>query len=106
MMHVSPHLGNFVHFTRHTASTHHTFKDTKEAYIRSVSLKQREYALDVRKSIKDKKPHVFTIPGRNQATPSTLTTLICPTQAGKVATAAEQLERASINMICLLMKLK
>ena len=37
----------FVPFTRHTASTHHTFKDTKEAFIRAISLKLGEYAQDV-----------------------------------------------------------
>ena len=36
-------------FTRHTVSTHHTFKDTKEAFIRAVSLKLGEYAQNVRR---------------------------------------------------------
>ena len=72
-------------------STHHTFKDTKEAFIRAISLKLGEYAQDVRKAVQDKLPHVFTIPARGQARPSVLTQ---PTQppapAGNVLTAAEQ----------------
>ena len=81
----------FVPFTRHTASTHHTFKDTKEAFIRAISLKLGEYAQDVRKAVQDESPHVFTMPARGQARPSTLQQ---PTQppapAGNVLTAAEQ----------------
>ena len=46
---------------------HHTFKDTKEAFIRAVSLKLGEYAQDVRKAVQDELPHVFTIPARGQA---------------------------------------
>ena len=62
----------FVPFTRHTASTHHNFKDTKEAFIRAISLKLGEYAQDVRKAVQDEAPHVFAIPARGQARPSIL----------------------------------
>ena len=54
----------FVPFTRHTASTHHTFKDTKEAFICAILLKLGEYAQDIRKAIQDEVPQVFTDPTR------------------------------------------
>ena len=69
-------------------STHHSFKDAKEAFNHAVSLKLGEYVQDIRKAIQDKKLHVFTISARDQASLSSLTRPICPTQTGKVATAA------------------
>ena len=83
-------INKFVPFTRHTVSTHHTFKDTKEAFIRAVSLKLGEYAQNVRKAVHDESPHVFTIPARGQAIPSTLTLPVQPVPAGAVLTVAEQ----------------
>ena len=79
-----------VPFTKDMARTHHTFKDTKEAFICAVSLKLGEYAQDVRKAVQDKLPHVFMISARGQAKPSTLQRPVQPVPAGDVLTTAEQ----------------
>ena len=65
--------------------------DTKQAFIRAISLKLGEYAQDVRKAVQDELPHVFTIPERGQARPSLLPQPVQPpAPVGDVLTAAEQ----------------
>ena len=82
---------NLFHSPDTQASTHHTFKDTKEVFIRAISLRLGEYTQDVRKAVQDELPYMFTIPARGHARPSTLTQPIQPpAPAGNVLTAAEQ----------------
>ena len=57
---------NCVLFMTHMASTCHTLKDTKEAYIVAVSLKLGEFAPDARQAIQRDTPIVFTNPERLQ----------------------------------------
>ena len=94
-------FNKFVPFTRHTASMHHTFKDTKEAFICAIPLKLGEYAQDVRKAVQDKLPHVFTVPTRGQATPTRLQMQVRPVPAGEVLTRAEQnaKQQYQVNLI-------
>ena len=53
-------------------------------------IETRRVGEDVRKTVQDKSPHVFTIAARGQATPSTLPLPVQPVPAGKTLTRAEQ----------------
>ena len=62
----------FVPFTSHNASTHHTFSDTKQAYVQAVSLKLGDYAADVRTALDTEKAYSKAEPVRGQGKKMTL----------------------------------